>query len=524
MSVTPANILVVDDEPDLAILMRQRFRQKIREQAYSFDFAANGSEALEKIISGKQYQLMLTDINMPEMDGLMLLSKVREVNRHLKTIVVSAYSDLQNIRTAMNQGAFDFITKPIDFTDLEATINKTLEEDEILQNALEAQKNLAHAESEKEQAQMSARFKQQFLANMSHEIRTPLNAVVGMTHLLLEKSPREDQLKYLRNMKQASQNLLSIINDILDISKIEAGKIFLENISFNPSVLMENVYSTLQIKAEEKSINFSIHCDSDVPSWICGDPSRLTQILTNLAGNAIKFTPEYGKVIMQCVIDTEKPGYVMFEVRDTGIGIEENQIGRIFESFTQASSDTTRKFGGTGLGLTISRQLVELMGGNIIVESKPGIGTRFYFSIPLEKGSPVIDLQSRPEVSNNGRKFRFLLAEDQPMNQMVATDILESIFPGCEVDIAMDGSEAVDKTTKGNYDMVFMDIHMPVMDGYEATRLIRNKGNDVPVVALTANVIKEEIDKCLASGMNRHLAKPFEPEQLRKTVLELIKE
>lgn len=521
----PARILVVDDEPDLAILMRQRFRQKIRENILYFDFASNGVEAIEKISSERPYRLLLTDINMPEMDGLALLSKVRETHRHLKTIVVSAYSDLQNIRTAMNRGAFDFITKPIDFADLETTIFKTLDEDEIMQRGLEAERQLKQAQIEKEQAMYSARFKQQFLANMSHEIRTPLNAVVGVTHLLLEKNPREDQLRYLRSMKQASQNLLALINDILDISKIEAGKIAFEKISYNPSALLENVHQTLQVKAEEKSIDFSCACDADVPEWIMGDPARLTQILTNLAGNAIKFTPETGKVSMHCTLyNNGKDSRIRYEVKDTGIGIEADQLDRIFESFTQASDDTTRKFGGTGLGLSISKQLVELMGGTIHVESRFGFGTRFYFDMPYETGEAHAISQQADEPALPSRKLKFLLAEDQPMNQMVASDILESMFPGCKVEVAANGKEAVLKASEDQYDLVFMDIHMPEMDGFEATRKIRAAGNSVPVIALTANVIREEIEKCLEVGMNRHLAKPFEPGLLKQAVLELVKE
>jgi signal transduction histidine kinase len=524
MNSEPARILVVDDEPDLAILVRQRFRQKIRDKILDFDFASNGIEALEKLNSGAHYQLLMTDINMPEMDGLMLLSKVRESNKYLKTIVVSAYSDLQNIRVAMNRGAFDFITKPIDFSDLELTIFKTIEQDALMQQGLDAQRNLEQVTIEREQAMLSSKFKQQFLANMSHEIRTPLNAVVGMTHLLLEKDPRVDQLKYLGAMKQASQNLLILINDILDISKIEAGKITIETISFNPATLMENIRQTLHIKAEEKSIEFNCICDPDVPQWICGDPSRLTQVLTNLAGNAIKFTPELGRITMRCIRmqDGEMPK-VRFEVEDTGIGIEAQHLDKIFESFTQASNDTTRKFGGTGLGLTISRQLVELMGGVIHVESKFGRGTRFYFDLSLEEGDIFVEELSSAAKAESVRPLKFLLAEDQPMNQMVATDILETLFPKCNVDIANNGQEAVEKAGSGNYDLVFMDIHMPVMDGYEATLQIRAAGNKTPVVALTANVIREEIEKCLAVGMNRHLAKPFEPGILKQTVIELIK-
>ena len=520
----PARILVVDDEPDLAILMRQRFRQKIRENIYDFDFAYNGVEALDKIKSGNVYNLIMTDINMPEMDGLTLLTEIRKYNRHLKTLVVSAYSDMQNIRTAMNRGAFDFITKPIDFADLEATFLKTIEEDFIIRQGLNARESLELAEKDREQALRSAHFKQQFLANMSHEIRTPLNAVVGLTNLLLDKSPREDQLKYLRSMQQASRNLLSVINDILDISKIEAGKIQVEEISYSPEELLENVYHTLQYLAEEKGIDFRIQ--SDIKEWQSGDPVRITQVLTNLAGNAIKFTPESGRVHMRCFFaDGSEHKFIRFEVEDNGIGIEADQLDRIFENFTQASNDTTRRYGGTGLGLSISRQLVELMHGKINVESRFGRGTKFYFDLPYRPAGTPGQTETTVESGLPERALEFLLAEDQPMNQMVASDTLESLFPGSRITIVANGKEAVDSVKSRQFDIIFMDLHMPVMDGFEATLHMRKElGITTPIVALTANVIREEITRCLEAGMDRHLAKPFEPGLLRKTVLELIKD
>ncbi|MBL7922596.1 MAG: response regulator [Bacteroidia bacterium] len=519
------HILFVDDEPDLEVLVKQRFRKHVREGNLKLSFALNGEQALGKLKEDASIGIIVTDINMPVMDGLTLLNELKALQRPLRAIVASAYSDMTNIRTAMNRGAYDFVTKPIDFTDLETTIEKTINDLQVILEGLRAKEHLSVAVEEKEMAEQSARFKQQFLANMSHEIRTPLNAVVGMTNLLLDKGPRDDQMRYLNAMRQASHNLLNIINDILDISKIEAGKILLEQIDFNLEETVDGVYQTLHLKAEEKKINLVYTLSPDVPKWVKGDPTRLTQILTNLTGNAIKFTPEEGRITIRVSKESGKdPVWLKFEVEDTGIGISPDQIHKIFESFSQESSDTTRKFGGTGLGLTISKQLVELQGGTLQVSSTKGLGTTFWFLIPYAQGTEIIKDAKAGHLEFN-RQLTVLLAEDQPMNQMVAVDTLESLFPGIVIDVANNGQEALDHAGTKKYDLIFMDVHMPVKDGYSATREIRASAGPnaaTPILALTANAVREEIDKCLESGMNRHLAKPFDPDKLKQTVIELV--
>ena len=518
------HILFADDEPDLESLVKQRFRKYVKEGNFQLSFALNGKEALAKLKEDPSIGIVVTDINMPVMDGLTLLNEAKSIRRPIRMIVASAYSDMANIRTAMNRGAYDFVTKPIDFTDLETTIKKTIEDLGILLEGVQAKANLNVAVEEKEMALRSAQFKQQFLANMSHEIRTPLNAIVGMTNLLLDKKPREDQMKYLSAMHKASYNLVHIINDILDISKIEAGKIQIEAIDFDLVDCVDVVYQTLHLKAEEAKITLRVTIGEGVPKWIVGDPTRLTQILTNLIGNAIKFTPEGGCVDIRVLKESgENPLWLKFEVQDTGIGIATDQIHKIFESFSQESSDTTRKFGGTGLGLTISKQLVELQNGALHVSSTKGKGTTFWFLIPYPEGQEVFKV-NKGDFEKFDKKLTVLLAEDQPMNQMVAIDTLEELFPGIIIDLAHNGQEAVDKAAEKKYDLIFMDVHMPLKDGYMATSEIRNTqglNQHSPVLALTANAVKEEIDKCLSSGMNKHLAKPFDPIVLRQIVIEL---
>lgn len=523
----PTHILFVDDEPDLEPLVRQRFRKQLKSGEICISFALNGKEAMRMLESDPSIGIIVTDINMPVMDGLTLLNEIRALQSPRRVIVASAYGDMTNIRTAMNRGAYDFVTKPIDFSDLETTLQKTIRDLSVLLEGISAKEHLQEAVEEKEMAEKSAQFKQQFLANMSHEIRTPLNAILGMNHLLLEKSPREDQLRYLTSMQQAGNNLLQIINDILDISKIEAGKIQLEHIDFNLRETAEGVCQTLHFQAEKKQLSLHVDIDHRAPEWIKGDPTRLTQILTNLVGNAIKFTPDGGKIDLR--VQMEKQGeadWLKFEVQDTGIGISPEHLSKIFESFSQESSDTTRKFGGTGLGLTICKQLVELQGGSLQVKSTKGIGTTFWFLLPFEEGHAV-EKKKLSFFSNSDKKIAVLLAEDQPMNQMVATDTLEELFPGISIDIANNGEEAVQMAALKSYDIILMDVHMPQKDGYDATREIRasaGKNARTPILALTANAVKEEIDKCLAAGMNRHLAKPFDPEKLRSSILELTSE
>ncbi|MCX6290192.1 MAG: response regulator [Bacteroidetes bacterium] len=527
----PARILVVDDEPDLELLIRQRFRHKIRSNEISFDFAGNGMEALDKLnAAGDDFDLVLTDINMPVMDGLTLLIKIKEQKKHSKAVVVSAYGDLENIRTAMNRGAFDFITKPIDFQDLETTIYKTIEEQRLIRQGMEAHERLGitiiakeRAELEKIKAEQSEKFKQQFLANMSHEIRTPMNSIIGMTNLLINSELQEQQKKYLHIIRKSSENLLVIINDILDLSKIEAGKMEFEKIDFLVSDAVETVFHTMHYKAEEKQLLLNFQVDEQLPVALKGDPVRLNQVLINLTGNAIKFT-DSGSVSIAVKKHSTSGSQVVvdFSVTDTGIGIKEEKLNTIFESFSQASSDTTRKFGGTGLGLTISKQLVELQNGSMYVHSHYGKGTTFGFKIPYEIGSAEAigkKMMNESDVSPDAiRGIKILLVEDNQFNQMVAVDTLQEMVKEIVIEIAENGKEALEMLRANRYDVILMDIQMPEMDGFEATQQIRGTfpfpENKIAIIAMTANVTKDEVDRCFEAGMDDYIAKPFIPQDL----------
>ncbi|WP_223034249.1 ATP-binding protein [Hanstruepera marina] len=384
-------------------------------------------------------------------------------------------------------------------------------------------------QKEKEKAQASERAKHQFLANMSHEIRTPMNAIKGMTDILLRRKPRKDQTEYLDGIKQSSDSLLVIINDILDISKIEAGKIELEHEPFSVSELINNVQTIMHFKAEEKGLQLKKKLPSEEIT-VKGDATRLKQILINLIGNAIKFTVK--GMVTTTVNPKEENGKLNlhFTVSDTGIGIDQDRIDKIFKSFEQAYSDTTRKFGGTGLGLSISKKLVELHNGKIWVESEKGKGSVFHFTIPYEI-SEVGEQATKPTASESNiarqlKGIKVLLVEDNQFNAVVAQEELEDAIESVEVEVAENGAIAVDKVKSSDYDAILMDVQMPIMNGYEATKTIRNFKNGkakTPIIAMTANVLKDEVDKCYEAGMDDFIGKPFDTDELLQKIYKLTK-
>ena len=386
----------------------------------------------------------------------------------------------------------------------------------------------------KQKAEESEKIKQQFLANMSHEIRTPMNAIKGMTDILLRRDPQSEQLVYLNAIKESSASLLVIINDILDISKMEAGKVELENIPFSPTELIENVKMIMQFKAEEKGLLLKTEIFENLPFRIMGDPTRLHQVLINLVGNAIKFTE---KGIVKIAVSTEKlhsekNTRFKFTISDTGVGIGEDRLEKIFESFEQAYSDTTRKFGGTGLGLAISKKLVELQNGLIWAESEKGKGSDFHFIIPYGIASinEILEETIGEEVIENVAErlkgIRILLVEDNAFNAVVAQEELEDTIENVAIIHAENGEDAVEHITRGEFDVVLMDVQMPIMNGYDATRNIRQLGNEkskTPIIAMTANVLKEEVERCYEAGMDDFIGKPFDTEKLIEKIHELQK-
>ena len=390
----------------------------------------------------------------------------------------------------------------------------------FLLDLTELKKNEQALEIEKEKAQESNRAKSEFLANMSHEIRTPMNGILGMSHLALETPLNKKQKAYLLNIDNSAKLLLNIINDILDFSKIEAGKLTIEKIDFSMKKLLDNIDTVVSLKAHEKSLEFIMECNFNQENIYYGDNLRISQILINLIGNAIKFTDK-GFVKIQIV--KQKNDLYRFEVEDSGIGISEEQQVKLFQPFAQADGSTTRKFGGTGLGLSISKQLVDLMGGKIWIESEPNVGSKFIFEIVLEKGNKENILEEKVVSSEQIRTLNgscILLVEDNHINQEIVIGLLE----GSEIaiDIANNGQEAVEKFHKNSYELILMDLQMPIMDGYEATKIIREKDTTTPIVALTANARSEDVMHTKMAGMQEHLNKPIEVEKLYKLLLKYI--
>ena len=358
--------------------------------------------------------------------------------------------------------------------------------------------------------------KDHFIANISHEIRTPINAVLGFTDLLLDEETDEKKLNYLKSVKTSGDNLLYLINDILDLSKIEAGIFQVDANSFNLHETIANVFSILMLKAQQKKLTMSKSIADNVPKYVIGDRNRLTQILINLLGNSIKFTLE-GKVNLNVFLEDD--AILKFEVSDTGIGIPKNKLKSIFERFSQAQENTSRQFGGSGLGLNISKLLVEKQGGTISVKSILGRGSTFTFTLPFVHCSTIKEKTpiNKNKFTSNKTTVSVLMCEDNEMNQ----NLMKAVFltTNHQLDIASNGNEGLQLLKEKEYDVILMDIQMPELDGYETAKIIRNEYRmDIPIIAITAHSTVKERERCLALGMNDYISKPFKKEELLEKI------
>ena len=436
-----------------------------------------------------------------------------KVKEHIK----NGYEELYEVEAVKKDGTFFPVLLRGKLTYIHGVLSRVTS----LVDLSELKRKEKSLEIERRKAEEATRLKSQFLANMSHEIRTPMNGIMGMAHLALQSGLNEKQKYFVEKIDRSAKNLLGILNDILDFSKVEAGKMTIEKINFNLEDMINEIMTLLKIGVKEKSLNFSIFYEREGKKDFFADKLRIAQVLTNILSNAIKFTKKGGSV--ELFVSKQGNDFYRFEIKDTGIGLSELQVTKLFHSFTQADGSTTRKYGGTGLGLAISKQLVELMGGKIWVESQVDVGSSFIFEIPLQELEESVHIEKREEETDIRvlQGSSILLVEDNETNQEIIIGLLE--HSGIEIDIAYNGVEAIEFFDKKEYELILMDIQMPIMDGYEATTIIREKNREIPIIALSANAMKEDAIKSKKIGMNEHLNKPIEIEKLYEILLKYIK-
>ena len=509
-------ILIVDD----SAIIRQMLTDTLAEDGYEIALAENSQIALE-MLSKDNYGVLLLDIELPGVNGLEFLTSLKQNPdlRDIDVIMVTSHTDESRVIQALTSGAIEYITKPFSEQVVRARVHNVMQGRELRQQ-------LVSARLEAESANQA---KSEFPANMSHEIRTPMTAIMGFADVLLSHLIQPENINSAQTIKRNGEYLLAIINNILDLSKIEAGKSIIETISCQPAHVLGEILALMKGRTEYKQISLSAQTQGPIPKTIETDPIRLKQILINLIGNSIKFTEQGGVNIIVSLLNPEGDDpQLEFAVSDTGIGMTPAQITTLFQPFQQVDNSTSRKYGGTGLGLTISRRLARLLGGDVYAESTLGAGSVFRATISTGRLDNYINYEGKitpnaisEETAQTPRKkgiklsSRVLLVEDGPDNQRLISHVLRKA--GAQVSVAENGVlaiEAIKYALQENkpYDLVLMDMQMPVLDGYSATRKLREDGYQGIIIALTAHAMRGDKDRCLEAGCNDYATKPIQRE------------
>jgi signal transduction histidine kinase len=528
-----AKILIVDDVPE-KLLALEVVLEELDQIVVS---ARSGAEALRRLLQ-EDFVVILLDVNMPDMDGFETAALIRQRKRseHTPIIFLTAFPDETHSDRGYSLGAVDYILTPVVPDVLRTKVSVFVDLYRMSQQATrraEERVALAHEQAARLAAENANRAKNEFLANVSHELRTPMNAILGMTQLALHEHLTPIVRDYLKTVQSNAHSLLGLLNEILDVSKMEAGKFGLQSVSFNLRELIDSVRQSHEFYAAEKGLELLVAVDGSVPDAFVGDPVRLRQVLENLLSNAVKFTDQ-GRVSIGVRGDsvTAREANLEFTVTDTGVGISPEDQRRIFAPFTQVDATSTRRQGGIGLGLAIASDLIRAMGGALAVQSALGRGSAFSFIVPLlrdlsrpETAPTETDSDEMPSAeppafadSPAVEKLHVLLAEDVPANQMLVVRALGK--RGHTVDVVRNGHEAIDRAGRQRFDVILMDVQMPDLDGYQATAAVRALGgySRIPIIALTAHAMPDDRQHCLAAGMDDYLAKPFDLRQLVQMV------